>query len=203
MPTCPGPEAPRVKSPYADASAQEAVRGLLDRHCCIVLGVVVALAVCAALITVQGPSIEGLVVYAAVCLCVSFAAVALNRRNFNRFLCILSADCNVRKMLEATSLLMEKRKRRREEPTYGVLYAMCSVQLGYDDIAPQWVDKVESYPKLSMSNGLSACNVRTVVARHRSDGDALANARGRLTALCSGGRIWGRWTPSASRVNRR
>lgn len=199
---------PRPRSPSCQISLCRreragSLRGLLDRHCCIVLGVVVALAVCAALITVQGPSIEGLVVYAAVCLCVSFAAVALNRRNFNRFLCILSADCNVRKMLEATSLLMEKRKRRREEPTYGVLYAMCSVQLGYDDIALQWVDKVESYPKLSMSNGLSACNVRTVVARHRSDGDALANARGRLTALCSGGRIWGRWAPSASRVNRR
>jgi hypothetical protein len=181
-------EIPRIKSPYADVSAQEAVRKLISRHRRIVLGALAVLIVCAASIIVQAPSIKGFVVYAVDCLGVSLVTVALNRRNFNGFTDILSADCNAQKMLEATSLLMGKRKRRRETPTYEVLYAMCSAQLGYDDIALQWVDKVESYPGLSTSNRLLACNVRAVVAGHRSDRDELANLRGRVSALCSGRR---------------
>ena len=168
----------RTASPYAYANAQEAVRRFLGRHRRIVIGAVLVLIVCAVPTVVRAPDIEGLAVYAVVCLGVSFASVVLNRRNVDGLLGILSADCCARKMLDATALLMGKRTRRRERPTWEVLYAMCSAQLGYDDIALQWADEAESSPGLSLSNRLLACNVRAVVAEHRDDRDALANVRG-------------------------
>ncbi len=183
------PETLHVKSHYADMSAQEAVRKFLARHRRIGFVIFFVLIVCAASIIQQEPSIEAIVSYLVLCAIVSFASLILNTRNFRGLLDILSTDCNAQKMLEVASLLMEKRKGRREAPIYEVLYAMCSAQLGYDDIALQWVDKVESTPKLSMSNRLSACNVRAVVARHRHDRDEQANVRGRVVALCSGGRV--------------
>ena len=181
----------RTASPYAYANAQEAVRRFLGRHRRIVIGAVLVLIVCAVPTVVRAPDIEGLAVYAVVCLGVSFASVVLSRRNVDGLLGILSADCCARKMLDATALLMGKRTRRRERPTWEVLYAMCSAQLGYDDIALQWADEAESSPGLSLSNRLLACNVRAVVAEHRDDRDALANVRGRVAALavlCSNGR---------------
>ena len=159
----------RTASPYAYANAQEAVRRFLGRHRRIVIGAVLVLIVCAVPTVVRAPDIEGLAVYAVVCLGVSFASVVLSRRNVDGLLGILSADCCARKMLDATALLMGKRTRRRERPTWEVLYAMCSAQLGYDDIALQWADEAESSPGLSLSNRLLACNVRAVVAEHRDD----------------------------------
>lgn len=186
MPT--HPKVPCNGSVYANVSAQEAVRRFLGRYRRIMLGTSIMLTVFLISTLSQAPSTEGVVIYAVACLCVLCVTVALNRRNFIRLMGILSVDCDAQKMLEAMSLLMEKRKRRRETPTYEVLYAMCSAQLGCDDIALQWVGKVEATPKLSLSNKLLACNVRMVVARHRDDWDALANARGRVVALCPSGR---------------
>ena len=183
MPT--SPEAPCSGSCYANVTAQEAARKFLGRHRLIVAGAAVALIACAACVASQEPGIEGLAAFMIDALLISLASTVLNRCNFSKLLGIMSIDCDARKMLDAASLLMEKRRKPKEAPTYELVYAMCSAQLGCDDVALQWVDKAESEQKLGLSNRLLACNVRAVVAGHRGDRDELANVRGQVAALRS------------------
>jgi len=169
-------------------TAQQAADRLLGRHRLIfgasLTAVLVLLVACMAWAGPHGEHPEALVVFAIVYLAIITLSLFLNTRNYNGFVGILSADFDPQKALDALSIIMEKRKgKRREQGAYALLYAQCSQQLGYDDVALQWVEHAERDLKLRTLNRILACNVRANTARHRGDYEELARIRGHVAAL--------------------
>lgn len=173
------------RSIYADKRPQDAVKSFLQKHYLIMAAAIGVAIGCTALAYSIGLRVMAVVVYIVALAGVAYMSFTLNRLNFAQFCNILFTDCNAQKMLEATSLLMNKRVRARETPVYEMLYALCCTQLGYDDIAHQWVAKAETSGHLSVSSKLLACNIRFLRTVHGKNYDALPYIRGQIDALRS------------------
>lgn len=179
---------PSGDSKYAGLTAQQAADRFLGRHRLILVSAVaVVVVLLVACFASAGPNVEHpevLALYLITYFIVIFAGALLNARNFYGFTGILNAAFDPQKMLDALSVVMEKRKnKKKEQGTYAMLYAQCSQQLGYDDVALQWVEHAERDLRLRMGNRLLGCNVRANVARHRGDYEELARLHGQVEAL--------------------
>lgn len=179
---------PSGDSKYVGLTAQQAAGKCLGRHRLILVSAVtVAVVLLIASTAWAGPNLEHPEAYVFFLIAFSitmFAAVLLNARNFNGFTGILRNDFDPQKMLDALSIVMEKRKnKKKEQGTYAMLYAQCSQQLGYDDVALQWVEHAERDLKLRVGNRLLGCNIRANIARYRGDYEELARIRGQVEAL--------------------
>jgi len=64
---------------------------------------------------------------------------------------------------------MKKRDKPKERPVCEPLYAVCSTQFCYDDIAFEWAAKADSEPTANASSKLLTCNVRATVAWNNGD----------------------------------
>lgn len=160
----------------------------LSRHRLIVVAyVVVELALAVPFFAWAGPNAEhpeAIVSYLVVFLVIVALFMPLNTLNFSRFLAILHTDLDPQKMLDALSLVMKRRKGKgREWSAYAIYCAQCAQQLGYDDVALQWVEQAKQNPKLYAIYRILGCNVRASVARRSSDYEELARIRGQMEAL--------------------
>lgn len=98
---------------------------------------------------------------------------------------ILSHDCDPQKGLEVAermNKLWGTRHNRKDINSMGLLYAYCSLLLGYDDVALAWVQKVsENSPRLSDWTGI--LDIRVSAATHESDWGRLQQLRDQALQL--------------------
>lgn len=171
----------------ARASAERYVR---KRAVIVTLVIVISIMLLVISLAWAGPHFEhpeALLVFFVLYAITLGAEMVLINRTYTDLLGIMATDFNAQKMLEVLSLLLQKyRNRRRFSRTLQIQYALCSQQLGYDDIAIQWVEQAETFPNMTAANRLLACNVRLNVATEREDWGEAAAVRGRITALLAG-----------------
>ncbi len=166
---------PSGESRYAGLTARQAAGRFLGRRRLTVAAYVVAVLVLAFSCRAwAGPDIEH---PGAIAL---FALLLI--RDISGFYGILHTD--PQKMLDAISIVMERRKGRKwAQATYAIIYAQCSQQLGRDDVALQWVDHAERDLRPRTAQRVLCCNVRANAARHSGDYEELARMRGQVEAL--------------------
>lgn len=179
---------PSGESRYAGLTARQAAGRFLGRRRLTVAAYVVAVFVLAFSCRAwAGPDIEHpeAIAFFVVALLATIALFALLLiRDISGFYGILHTDLDPQKMLDAISIVMERRKGRKwAQATYAIICAQCSQQLGRDDVALQWVDHAERDLRPRTAQRVLCCNVRANAARHSGDYEELARIRGQLEAL--------------------
>ena len=116
-----------------------------------------------------------------------FLVMALTR-NFQGLLDISNRDCDPQKLIEVVARLQEEDKRGSSANNLALAYAVCSLNLGYDNVALQWLDQVR-FRKVPPRTATTMLFMRASVALNAGDAETARGLRDQIGALRSSGRV--------------
>lgn len=116
-----------------------------------------------------------------------FLVVSLSR-NFQGLLDISNHDCDPQKLIEVVARLQEEDKRGSSANNLALAYAVCSLNLGYDDVALQWLDQVR-FRKVPPRTATTMLFMRASVALNAGDVTTARGLRDQIGALHASGKV--------------
>ncbi len=118
--------------------------------------------------------------------CILYTQWMLKLRNSNELVKIDTHDCDPAKLVKVIDMIEPALHSKTARQSFNVVYAVCCGQMGYDDIALEWADHVESGNPRNPRIRLMLINIRTSAAKHRNDAGTLQMMRSHAEALKAG-----------------
>ena len=130
----------------------------------------------------------GMAAYVACVVAVAVTAVMALARNFQGLLDISNRDCDPQKLIEVVARLQEEDKRGGSANNLSLAYAVCSLNLGYDDVALQWLDQVR-FRKVPPRTATTMLFIRASIALNAGDVATARGLRDEIGALRPSGKV--------------
>lgn len=130
----------------------------------------------------------GMAAYVACVVAVAVAAVMALARNFQGLLDISNRDCDPQKLIEVVARLQEEDRRGSSANNLSLAYAVCSLNLGYDDVALQWLDQVR-FRKVPPRTATTMLFMRASIALNAGDVATARGLRDEIGALRPSGKV--------------
>ena len=118
--------------------------------------------------------------------CILYTQWMLKLRNSNELVKIDTHDCDPAKLVKVIDMIEPALHSKTARQSFNVVYAVCCGQMGYDDIALEWADHVESGNPRNPRIRLMLINIRTSAAKHRNDAGTLQMMRSHAEAFRAG-----------------
>ena len=118
--------------------------------------------------------------------CILYTQWMLKLRNSNELVKIDTHDCDPAKLVKVIDMIESALFNKRARQSFHTVYAVCCAQMGYDDIALEWADHVESGNPRNPRIRLMLINIRTSAAKHRNDAGTLQMMRSHAEAFRAG-----------------
>lgn len=130
----------------------------------------------------------GMAAYVACVVAVAVAAIMALARNFQGLLDISNRDCDPQKLIEVVARLQEEDKRGSSANNLSLAYAVCSLNLGHDDVALQWLDQVR-FRKVPPRTATTMLFIRASIALNAGDIATARGMRDEIGALRPSGKV--------------
>lgn len=115
---------------------------------------------------------------------------------------ILDGDCDAQKMLEVAAICLDRTHLPASRRRSKCLYAVCSHELGYNDVAFQWANEVICDAGASLSQRLSALSVIGAVYGAAGKAEELRRVRDDAAACVARSRVRGQALESRQNIVR-
>ena len=163
------------RSRYVNTTASDVAR-IWRRHNLVanVVSIVVVVFLAVTFLLLPHPRLVNLLVTLVGYACVCAGQLLYKNREAKEAIKILTHDSDPAKLAQVIDEMLPKVRDRRSRQFLSSAYAVCSVLMGYDDVALAWVSKVEAEAPRDKNLRMSLLSTRAGVAKHRNDTSALA-----------------------------